>query len=79
MLNLAAQAVFAANIKANLSGIDVASVLATGATELRSVFTSAQVPEIIDAYMSGIKGALGVALGSCGVGLVIAACDAVTK
>jgi hypothetical protein len=71
--------VFAANIRRNLSGVDVGSVIATGATELRSVFSSAQVPEVLDAYMSGIKGAFGVALGSCGVRLLISVCDALAK
>ena len=46
-------------------GVDPALVVATGATDLRSVFTAEQLPGILEAYMSGIKVAflLPVALG----------------
>lgn len=39
-------------------GVDPMQVVATGATDIRTVFSAADVPGILDAYMSGIRIAL---------------------
>lgn len=47
-----------------------AKLVATGATELRSVFSADQLPGILVAYMSGINAAFAVAIGMVGISLV---------
>ncbi|KAF2435063.1 major facilitator superfamily transporter [Tothia fuscella] len=48
-----------------VAGVDPQLVVATGATELRKVFSADQVPRLVRSYMSGLKDAyaLGIALG----------------
>jgi hypothetical protein len=46
-------------------------VVATGATQIRAVFTADQVPGIVVAYMEGIKVALAISIGATGVAFVI--------
>jgi MFS family permease len=47
--------------------VDPAKVVATGATQLKDVFSAADLPGVIKAYMSGLKDAyaLGIALAGC--------------
>ena len=52
-------------------GVDLASVVSTGATDLRSVFSADQVPGILVAYMSGLKIAFAIGLASTGVAFII--------
>ena len=52
-------------------GVDPASVVSTGATDLRSVFSADQVPGILVAYMSGLKSAFAIGLASTGVAFII--------
>ena len=52
-------------------GIDPASVVSTGATDLRSVFSVDQVPGILVAYMSGLKIAFAIGLASTGGAFII--------
>ncbi|KAK5204370.1 hypothetical protein LTR41_009841 [Exophiala xenobiotica] len=55
----AAQAAFNNRMLSTLAstapGVDPATVLVTGATQIRSVFASSQVPGIVAAYMAGLK------------------------
>ncbi|KAM4062683.1 hypothetical protein HRG_013764 [Hirsutella rhossiliensis] len=44
--------------------------MATGATGLRTVFTSDELPGILLAYMQGIKAAFAVAIGLCVIGFL---------
>jgi MFS family permease len=53
--------------------IDPASVVQTGATEIRNKFSAEQVPHIVAAYMSGIKVAFAIVIGAGGVALTIGA------
>jgi hypothetical protein len=46
-------------------------VLGTGATQIRINFLPEEVPGILVAYMAGIKVALGIAIGACGVAFVV--------
>lgn len=52
-------------------GVDPAAVVATGATQIRAVFTADQVPGIVKAYMAGIKVALAIAIGATGVAFLV--------
>jgi hypothetical protein len=51
--------------------VDPGLVIATGATQLRSVFTPDQLLGIILAYMEGIKAAFAVAIGMAGFAFVL--------
>ncbi|KAJ5103129.1 Major facilitator superfamily domain general substrate transporter [Penicillium argentinense] len=55
-----------ANLPLTAPGVDAALVGATGATELRDVFTSEQLPGILLAYMRGLKATFAVAIGMSG-------------
>ncbi|KAH8657674.1 efflux pump antibiotic resistance protein [Xylariales sp. PMI_506] len=52
-------------------GVDPSAVVATGATELRNVFTAEQVPGILVAYMAGLKVTFAIAVGAVGFAFVI--------
>jgi MFS transporter, DHA2 family, glioxin efflux transporter len=66
-----AQAAFVNRLLVNLPwtapAVSPSLVLATGASELRYVFTSEDLPGILEAYMFGIKAAFAVAVAFCGV------------
>lgn len=59
-------------VAANLSGVNPARVVATGATELRTVFGAAILPGILRSYMSGLQDAYALAIALGGVSCVIA-------
>ncbi len=71
----AAQAAFVnvlvKDLPSRVPGIDPASVVNTGATDLRNVFSADQVPGILLAYISGLKIAFAIALASTGVAFII--------
>ncbi|KAF4635601.1 hypothetical protein G7Y89_g2492 [Cudoniella acicularis] len=52
-------------------GVDPILLIATGATDLRKVFTADEVPGILLAYMDGIKVAFAIATGSAVLSFVI--------
>lgn len=52
-------------------GVDAAKVVVTGATQLRKVFTSDQVPGIIAAYMQGINVAFALPIAGNGIACVL--------
>lgn len=52
-------------------GVDPLRLIATGATELRNVFTPEELPGILVAYMRGLKISFAVALGSTAMALVV--------
>ncbi|KAK6504813.1 hypothetical protein TWF481_006751 [Arthrobotrys musiformis] len=71
----AGQSAFVNRLLANLPDtpeIDRMLVVATGATEIRRAFPARYVPDIVAAYMQGIKVSLGIPTGAAGVGLVVA-------
>ncbi|KAK4240547.1 major facilitator superfamily domain-containing protein [Achaetomium macrosporum] len=72
----AAESAFANTLVASLPamapGVDPATVLHTGATELRSVFPADQMRGILEAYMAGIKVAFALAIAASGLALAIA-------
>jgi MFS transporter, DHA2 family, glioxin efflux transporter len=56
-------------LSATAPNIDPASVVATGATQLRSTFAPDEIPSILVAYMAGIKVALALSIGATGIAL----------
>lgn len=67
----AAQSAFVNALVGQLDdSVDPLLVLGTGATQLRRVFSPAQMPGILVAYMAGIRTALALAVGACGLALV---------
>ena len=61
-------------VAVNVPGVSPGQVVATGATELRKVFTPEQIPAILRSYMAGLKDAyiLAIALGCVAVCLAVA-------
>ena len=61
-----AQTLFANKLKQEvprlLPGVEPGLVIATGATELRKVFTPEQMPAVIQSYMAGLKDAYALAI-----------------
>lgn len=66
-----AQAAFVNQMLAKLPesapGVDAGKLIATGASELRKVFSPEELPGIIVAYMHGLKAAFAVSIGFCGL------------
>ena len=52
-------------------GVDPATVVNTGATNLRQVFSADQIPGILVAYMNGLKIAFAIGLASTGMAFII--------
>ena len=57
----------------NVQSVNPAQVIVTGATELRSTFTAAQLPGILRSYMAGLKDAYILAIATSGVAVIVAA------
>lgn len=76
LLVSAGQAVFANTLVHQLAsqapGVSATTVIGTGATRLRSVFTAAQVPGILSAYMSGLKATYALAVALVGISVIFA-------
>ena len=61
------------------SGIDPALLLATGATQIRTAFTSAQIPGVIAAYMAGIKVVFAITIAASGFAALFSLCGSWKK
>ena len=61
-----------ARVPALVPGVSPALVLATGATELRKVFSAEEVPGVVRAYMDGLKLTFVLAVALAGVTLPVA-------
>lgn len=59
-------------VRANVEGVSPGLVVATGASELRAVFTEEQLPAILRSYMEGLQDAYTLAIALGGVACVIA-------
>ncbi|KEF54120.1 uncharacterized protein A1O9_09915 [Exophiala aquamarina CBS 119918] len=55
-------------------GIDPATVLLVGATEIRSAFDSSEISAVVEAYMSGLKSVFAITIGAFGVCCVLSLC-----
>lgn len=51
--------------------IDPATVIATGATEVRKVFPATALPEILASYMEGLNTAYAIGIAAAGLAAVI--------
>ena len=51
--------------------IGPATLLATGATQIRAVFAAGQLPGVLVAYMAGIKAAMALGVAACGVAFLV--------
>jgi hypothetical protein len=60
-------------------GIDPVLLLGTGATQIRQVFTAAQIPGVIDAYMAGIKVVFAIIIGASGFASLFSLCGSWKK
>ncbi|KXX76653.1 putative HC-toxin efflux carrier TOXA [Madurella mycetomatis] len=71
----AAQSAFVNSLVARLatsaSDVNPLVLLGTGATQIRNVFPPDQIPGILVAYMAGIKTALAIAIGACGLSFMV--------
>jgi EmrB/QacA subfamily drug resistance transporter len=52
-------------------GVDQATVIATGATEIRTVFSADQILGVLVAYMAGLKSALAIAIAATGLAFLV--------
>jgi len=48
------------------------TLVATGATQLRNVFTAEQMPGILTAYIAGINAAFAISIAAVGLSFIIA-------
>lgn len=55
----------------NAPSVDAAKVVATGVTELRSVFPAEVIPGLLSSYLSGLHAAFAVALVSAGIATIV--------
>jgi hypothetical protein len=51
--------------------VNAATLIATEATQIRDLYTAEQVPEIIAAYMVGIRAALAISIAGNGIGFFV--------
>lgn len=58
-------------VLAAVPGIEPGALLATGATQIRTVFPSELLPTILLGYMAGIKVAFAILIGATGLALCL--------
>lgn len=58
-------------LRSSTPDVDVATVIATGATEIRNVFPADQVPGIVIAYMEGLRVTFAIAATAVGLAFVV--------
>lgn len=58
-------------VKQNVQGLDPAIVVGTGATELRKVFSAAQLAGVIESFMAGLQDAFTLAIAVGGVAVLV--------
>lgn len=62
-------------LRSSAPEIDPTTVLATGAAQIRTTFTVAQVPKVIDAYMAGLRIVFAIAAATFAVSALVAMCS----
>lgn len=58
-------------VAASIPNVDLAAVMATGATEVRTLFPPDQVEGILLGYMAGIKAVFALLTGTTGVAAIL--------
>ncbi|PMD41759.1 MFS general substrate transporter [Hyaloscypha variabilis F] len=75
----AAQAAFVNQIliklRTSAPNISPVTLIATGATQLRAVFTAQEIPGVLVAYMAGINAAFAVSIAMVGVSVLLSLCN----
>lgn len=59
------------HLATQLPEVNAAVTLGTGATQIRDVFTAAQIPVVIDAYISGLKTVFAIAVAAFGTATLL--------
>lgn len=54
-----------------LPDFNAETVLSTGATQIRTAFTEAQVPIVVDSYMVGLKAVFAITVGGFGISTLV--------
>ncbi|KAI1616462.1 major facilitator superfamily domain-containing protein [Exophiala viscosa] len=60
-----------AKLAATAPDINPATVLATGASQIREAFTASQVPLVVEAYMTGLKVVFAIAIATFGMAFLL--------
>lgn len=60
-----------ATVRTTVPDIDPATIIVTGATEIRIKFKANQIQKIVAAFMSGIRLSLALAIGATGIALLV--------
>lgn len=60
-----------AKLRTSAPGVDAAKLIATGASELRVVFTEEELPGVLVAYMHGLKAAFATSIGFCAIAFLV--------
>lgn len=69
----AGQGTLVAKMIASLpASVNPAQVLAAGATEIRNVFPTDVVPEVLDTYLQGLRVAFAITIGGIGLAVLTA-------
>ncbi|VUC23551.1 unnamed protein product [Clonostachys rosea] len=58
-------------LAAKLSDFNAETVLSTGATQIRTAFTEAEVPIVVDSYMIGLKAVFAITAGGFGISTLL--------
>ncbi|GKZ24625.1 hypothetical protein AbraIFM66951_012029 [Aspergillus brasiliensis] len=58
-------------LRKNLPEVNPEIALGTGATEIRKVFTAAQIPVVIDAYVTGLQAVWAIMIAACGIATLV--------
>ncbi|OJJ77955.1 hypothetical protein ASPBRDRAFT_191217 [Aspergillus brasiliensis CBS 101740] len=58
-------------LRKNLPEVNPEIALGTGATEIRKVFTAAQIPVVIDAYVTGLQAVWAIMIAACGIATLL--------
>lgn len=62
-------------LRSSAPELDSATVLATGATQIRTAFTAEQVPKVVNAYMTGLKVVFAITAATFTFSALVAMCS----
>lgn len=63
------------SLRSSAPEIEPASVLATGATQIRTAFTASQVPNFVNAYMAGLRVVFAITAATFAILALMAVCS----
>ena len=62
-------------LRTSSPNVSPVTLIATGATQLRAVFTAEQIPGVLVAYMAGINAAFAVCIAMVGISVILGLCN----